>query len=127
MTWTLLLVEDDPDIREGLGDVLLARGFRVLLARDGHDAIAVARRMNSRPAVIVLDMMMPDMDGFEFLQHQRTDPILHDVPVIVLTAMEPLPRDLPSNVTAIFQKPLPLPEVLEEIRQIVSVGSKRGR
>ena len=119
MTWSLLIVEDEPEIREALGDVLLARGFKVLLARDGQDAIAVTRRTQSRPSVIVLDLVMPEMDGRSFLEHQQRDPLLRDVPVVVVTALEPPPADLPKPVTAVFRKPIPLAAFLEEIRRIV--------
>ena len=122
MSWTLLIVEDEPEIRENLGDVLLARGFQVLLARDGRDAIAVANRVGSRPAAIVLDLMMPEMDGMTFLERQRSEPLLAGVPVIVLTAMNPPPKQMPDNVAAVFSKPIPLAEMIEEIRKIVSLG-----
>lgn len=123
MSWTLMIVEDDPDIRESLGDVLLARGFNVLLARDGQDAIGVTTRVGSRPALIVLDLMMPGMDGMTFLQHQAAHPLLAEVPVIVITAMNPPPEAFPDNVVAVFAKPIPLGEMIEAIRQVVSVGS----
>jgi CheY-like chemotaxis protein len=122
MSWTLMIVEDDPDIRESLGDVLLARGFQVLLARDGQDAIGVTTRVGSRPALIVLDLMMPEMDGMTFLEHQAAHPLLAQVPVIVLTAMNPPPAQFPENVVAVFSKPIPLAEMIEVIRQVVSLG-----
>ena len=119
-----MIVEDDPDIRENLGDILLARGFRVLLARDGQDALAVATRVGSRPAVIVLDLLMPEMDGMTFLRHQSAHPLLAEVPVIIITATEPRTDELPGNVVAVFSKPIPLAEMLEAIRQAVSVGPR---
>lgn len=70
--------------------------------------------------MIVLDLMMPEMDGMTFLEHQRNDPLLAGVPVIVLTAMSPPPKQFPDNVTAVFPKPIPLAQMIEEIQQIVS-------
>ena len=71
---------------------------------------------------------MPAMDGRQFLTHQQGDPLLQDVPVIVVTAVEPRPSDLPPQVTAVFSKPIPLSAFLEEIRRVVgSMATGRPR
>jgi two-component system, chemotaxis family, chemotaxis protein CheY len=81
----LLVVEDDPDIREALSVVLRDAGYGIRAAVDGFDAIEALRR-GPRPSAILLDLMMPGMNGYEFREEQRADPAIADIPVIVITA-----------------------------------------
>jgi CheY-like chemotaxis protein len=87
----LLLVEDDVDVREALAALLRDAGYDVCCAADGFDAIHVLRR-GARPAAILLDLMLPGMDGFEFRAEQLRDPEVADIPVIVLTADRAIER-----------------------------------
>lgn len=80
----VLLVDDDPDLRESLQLVLELNGFAVIPARDGTDALRHLRR-DPLPRVVLLDLMMPGMNGLEFRQRQLGDPRLRDVPVVLLT------------------------------------------
>jgi CheY-like chemotaxis protein len=80
----VLLVDDDPDLRESLQLVLELNGFSVIAARDGHDALA-RLRVDPLPRVVLLDLMMPGMNGIEFRERQLADPRLRDVPVVLLT------------------------------------------
>lgn len=82
----LLVVEDDADVREAMSDVLRDAGYQVRPAPDG-DAAMEALRGGLRPAAILLDLMMPGMNGYEFRARQRADPAIADIPVIVLSAM----------------------------------------
>jgi len=75
----VLVVEDDRDVRESLVAVLEDAGYRVMSAADGRAALDLLRA-GPRPAVILLDLMMPVMDGFEFRAEQVRDPSLADVP-----------------------------------------------
>ncbi|HEY3109037.1 MAG TPA: response regulator, partial [Chloroflexota bacterium] len=84
-TKTILVVEDDDDIRDSLTTLLIVSGFRVLSARNGREALAVLNECE-RPAVILLDLMMPEMDGWSFRAAQLRDPETAEIPVIVLTA-----------------------------------------
>jgi CheY-like chemotaxis protein len=81
----LLLVEDDEAIRESLGEALQANGFDVATAANGSEALGLLRS-TPRPAAILLDLMMPVMDGWDFRQVQLADSQLRDVPVVVVTA-----------------------------------------
>jgi CheY-like chemotaxis protein len=81
----LLLVDDDFDIRETLAEVLTDEGFEVTAACNGLEALRLLRA-GFRPSVIVLDLMMPVMDGFRFRDEQRTEESLSHIPVVVITA-----------------------------------------
>jgi CheY-like chemotaxis protein len=81
----LLLVEDEAAIREPLGEVLQEEGFEVVTATNGREALDVLRH-GPRPSAILLDLMMPVMDGWDFRHEQLTDPMLRDIRVLVLSA-----------------------------------------
>jgi CheY-like chemotaxis protein len=83
---TVLLVEDDVDVREAVADTLEDAGYRVLSARHGLEALELLRGGNMRPCVILLDLMMPVMDGWQFRAEQRNDPQLAGIPVVALSA-----------------------------------------
>ncbi len=102
----LLLVDDDPDIRDSLGALLECEGFSVAEAENGADALAKLRA-GLRPCVIVLDLMMPVMDGLEFRRRQTADPALADIPVIVNSGVGDLiaqAKDM--GVVACLRKPI---------------------
>lgn len=80
----LLVVDDDPDIRELIAINFLAEGFDVLTAAGGHEAEDVIR--SERPDVVILDIMMPDRDGLEVLEAVRNDPATCEINVVLLTA-----------------------------------------
>ncbi|HEX9794735.1 MAG TPA: response regulator transcription factor [Planctomycetota bacterium] len=84
MAKTLLLVEDDPDLLEVLRLTFEREGYETVLASDGRQALELARR--HQPDLVVLDVMLPGMDGIEICQALRGDPSLARVPVLMLTA-----------------------------------------
>ena len=84
-THAVLVVDDDPDIRESLCDLIGDQGYRVLAAANGKEALAILRG-GERVCVILLDLMMPVMDGWAFRQEQQTDEALAQIPVVVITA-----------------------------------------
>jgi hypothetical protein len=86
-----LLVDDQPDNRDLLRRMMEADGWRILEATDGLQALEAARRQ--RPDIILLDLMMPVMDGFEFIDHLQRDEALSAVPVLVITAKDITPQD----------------------------------
>jgi len=81
MDKTILVVDDHANVRTLLKDYLAEHGYRVVTARDGAEALAVAHR--EQPELILLDVMMPNLDGFEFLKVYRKE---HNAPIILLTA-----------------------------------------
>jgi CheY-like chemotaxis protein len=82
---TVLLVEDDPDIREGMADVLRDAGRSVVEAQDGREAFAKLNLLG-RPCLILLDLLMPRMDGYESLEQLKQRPDAPQFPVLVLSA-----------------------------------------
>jgi len=83
---TILLVEDDPDVRDAVAESLEDHGYRVLLAQHGEDALQQLRQSPIRPSLILLDLMMPVMDGWQFRDEQKKDAAIADIPVVALTA-----------------------------------------
>jgi CheY-like chemotaxis protein len=81
----VLVVDDEADLRETLHMVLQLEGYRVVTARDGAEALARLRDGGVFPCLILLDIMMPRMNGVQFRQEQMSDPALRDIPVVVLT------------------------------------------
>ena len=84
--FTVLIVEDEPDIREAMADALTSAGFHTLSAKDGVEGLSVATQ--EHPDVILLDLVMPNMDGNEMLGKLRQDPWGRSAKVIILTAMD---------------------------------------
>ena len=119
MSWVVSVVEDDEAIREHLAEVMRARGLQVVEARNGAEVLELVRRRGIRPALIVLDLMMPVMDGWALLNAQPTEPMIDGVPVIVITAYE-LHGPFPSTVHAIFRKPFPLASLLDTIHHLTA-------
>jgi CheY-like chemotaxis protein len=106
----VLVVDDDPDIRETLHDVLEAEGFAVACAANGREALT-ALGMGSRPALVILDLMMPTMSGWEVLAAIRADRSLADLPVAVMSAAGP--RAAPPGATCFLRKPVDLDTLVE--------------
>jgi two-component system alkaline phosphatase synthesis response regulator PhoP len=85
MTRTILVVDDEPGIVQIARDYLDRAGFRVITAGDGNTAVRLAR--SERPHLIVLDLMLPGMDGLDVTRTLRQDPLTRTVPIIMLTAL----------------------------------------
>jgi CheY-like chemotaxis protein len=105
----VLIIEDDEDLREMMCLMLAQEGFESEAVSDGAAALDRLRSEAPRPQVILLDMMMPCMDGWEFCRQQALDPALSDIPVIVLSAAPPELIDAPG--VAVLTKPFD-PETL---------------
>jgi CheY-like chemotaxis protein len=84
MTARVLVVEDDPDLRKGICEVLDDAGYTSWPAENGE--VALERAREERPCVILLDLMMPIMNGWEFRSEQLRDPQLSSIPVVIMTA-----------------------------------------
>lgn len=119
MSAQVLLVEDDECIRESLVELVEAEGYRVATACNGQDALTWLTSTESPPGVILLDLMMPVMDGLEFLEHLRAlDGEKRDTPVIVLTASRQRPEG--PGIIASMRKPIDLEALLSAMRSAVS-------
>jgi CheY-like chemotaxis protein len=112
---TILLVEDHGDSREALRALLEAFGYTVVPAVDGREAVAMAR--TSDPDLILMDIMMPGLDGFEATRRLRAFPETRDIPIITLTAMDGA-RSLALDAGAddFLAKPVNSGSLLEKLR-----------
>jgi CheY-like chemotaxis protein len=112
----VLVVEDDRDTREMLERFLELEGFGVRSAANGEAALATLRA-EGRPCVILLDLMMPVMNGWQFREAQRRHPDFSSVPVVVVTAAGPR-AEIPSIAAdGWLSKPVDLDQLLDTIRR----------
>jgi len=111
----VLIVEDDADLRDMMAQLLMLEGYRAETASNGRDALHYLEN-GHRPDVILLDLMMPVMDGWEFRRHQVENPSIASVPVVVLSALDHTHlADLGG--TAFLKKPLDFDRLLELVRR----------
>jgi CheY-like chemotaxis protein len=114
MARRVLIIEDDADIRTAIAEALLSEGYTVSEAGDGFEGVSCAR--DGPPDLILLDLMMPKMDGWAFLAAQRVDASIADIPVIVVSASEL--QDLYSiDAVAHLRKPFNLRVLLDAVEQ----------
>jgi CheY-like chemotaxis protein len=112
VSWPVLIVDDEEDIRDGLAAILRARGYRTWTAANGNEALALIRGGAVVPSAILLDLAMPELDGFGFLAAQAAEPTCAQVPVVVVTAHASEAGEMPSQVWAVIEKPLDLRRLL---------------
>jgi CheY-like chemotaxis protein len=114
-TRRILVVDDDPDIRAALEDALSVSGYEVVAARNGSEALQ--RLRSSRCDLVLLDLMMPVMTGWEFRDEQLRDATVADVPVIVISAAR---SPAPIDAAAYLPKPFDLDRLLELVGRLVA-------
>jgi CheY-like chemotaxis protein len=123
---SVLIVDDDVDIREILAETLAETGFDVTTACNGLEALTAVRRMKVRPAVILLDLMMPIMDGYGFLEQRSLDPALATVPIVIVTAGHGIDRDRLGTDVPILRKPFDVPQLLGVLHTLSSGARRLG-
>ena len=109
----VLIVDDDPSIRLLLVTVLRRRGFRVREARDGREALAQMRL--GTVDLAIMDLMMPEVSGWDVLRERAADPSLQQTPMIVVTATNIRDMMGASQVYAVVQKPFDLDVLLKTV------------
>jgi two-component system KDP operon response regulator KdpE len=115
MTW-LLVAEDDADLRDALAEALRGHGYEVRTASDGADVIQMLDEAAEMPAVLLLDLMMPRVDGREVLQAVRGLGRARLVPVVVVTGVEMSDADVAAyDVSEVLQKPVTVERLLAAI------------
>jgi CheY-like chemotaxis protein len=119
----ILVVDDDADVRDALAELLAGRGFAVTTATDGGDALRLLRSMASPPMVILLDLMMPVMDGYEFLEVCRREPFLASIPVVVITAGYRVDQARLGETTPILSKPIELTRLMSKLHELGAAGN----
>ncbi len=123
----ILVVDDDAFIRRPLEFILRKEGFAAVTAVDGEDGLAKVE--GERPDLIVLDVMMPGIDGFDVCRRVRTDPRFSSIPVILLTAKgqeADCERALAAGATEFMSKPYSPSELLRRVREILGDAEARG-
>lgn len=120
----LLIVEDIPNILELLEVTLRFKGYQVITARNGEEALEVIEKQ--RPALVITDILMPRMDGFTFVYRLRSNPKTQDIPVVFLSATYIAPEDkdfaLTIGATRFLEKPIDNDELLRTINELLTQG-----
>jgi CheY-like chemotaxis protein len=112
----ILIVEDDFDIREALTQILEEEGYVVRGAANGREALDVANE-GAAPKLILLDLMMPVMNGWQFRAEQLKDPKLASVPVLVISADPQVhPKAASLGVAGVLKKPIALDDLLQAVK-----------
>lgn len=115
---TLLIADDDPDLRLLLQTTLEDPAYRILEASDGESALRLVRQ--EQPDVVILDRMMPKLDGLAVARTVLADPAIRHIPLILLTALEPptaIDAEPAPEVFAYLLKPFSPLQLLETVRQ----------
>jgi two-component system chemotaxis response regulator CheY len=113
----ILVVDDDGDIRQAIGEVLRIDGFAVREASDGQEAWDTLDD-GFRPCLIVLDLMMPRMNGYEFRERQLMDPKLERIPVLVVSAAANDRELRRLGLKSHLKKPFDLDELIDAVQQV---------
>ena len=124
MAGGVLVVEDDEDIRADLTAILRVKGFAVDEAANGKDALAQLRDGVSQPCLIVLDLMMPVMNGWELRAAMLADPALAAIPVVVVSGKGRIAPEEEQTLApaAVLVKPFELTELLEVVGRYCQRG-----
>lgn len=112
----ILIAEDNPDSRDALRTLLEAYGYRVVEAENGEEAVRMALTIG--PDLVLMDIMMPQMDGLEATRRLRETPEMGGVPIVALTAMAgSREMAMAAGCDAYLTKPIDIPRLLETIRE----------
>ncbi|WP_438035234.1 response regulator [Sorangium sp. So ce204] len=113
----VLIVDDDSGFRAVVEELLQACGYEVVCAENGAVALDLLRR-GLRPGIILLDLMMPEINGWEFLALKRREPALADIPVAILSGVDALEAKAATlDVCALLKKPIDLDALLAVVAQ----------
>ena len=117
----VLVVDDDPDILEAICDILDAEGYRVARARHGGEALE--RVVEERPSIILLDLMMPVMDGIAFASELRARGLADGVPIVVISADGNPQRAAAVGATGYLAKPFDIEALLAQVAGITGAAA----
>jgi CheY-like chemotaxis protein len=122
----VLIVEDDTDLRQALAQILSDEGYRVDGAEHGLHALEQLRD-GRRPCLILLDLTMPVMNGWQFRDVQRQDPELAAIPVVVISAGANLSEQIvPLGIQEYLRKPIQLGQLLATVQRYCAVSDSAG-
>ena len=123
----IYVVEDQNELRESICDELSRSGFETVGASHGNRALALLRK-GTPPALILLDLLMPEKDGWEVVAAVKSDPLLKNVPVVLMSAVPPRSTSLQAQgVTAVLPKPFTMDELLFVISRVIKVPKPAAR
>jgi len=115
----ILVVEDSDEIRELLGLVLEAEGYRVVALEDGRDVISTARELE--PALITLDLALPGKDGWAIVRDLQDEEHTRDIPILVISAYtRELDAPLRRRVARVISKPFYITQVVSDVEEILA-------
>lgn len=109
----ILIVEDDADNRDTLAQLLLIKGYRVKCVSNGRQALDFLDR-GTRPCIILLDLLMPDMNGWQFRDLLVVDPSLASIPIVVITGVQ---KAALVDAVGHFTKPLPIDALMDVVKE----------
>lgn len=112
---SVMVVDDDPDVRESMSQLLEAKDYVVLQADNGQTALDLLKKELHFPSLVILDLAMPIMDGRRFLEIRAEDPILRDIPVVAVSGNPPPPQQ-PKGIEAYLTKPVSVDRLLDVIQ-----------
>jgi CheY-like chemotaxis protein len=124
----ILIVDDDKEVRSALAELLEGEGYTVAGAPNGHEALQLMRG-GFHPAVILLDLMMPGMDGWDFRSEQQRDPAFARVPVVIVSAAGFSHESIRTQFrpAAYVPKPLERAKLLDVVGRLITLeGAKAG-
>ena len=115
----ILVVEDDKDIQDSVVELLESEGFETICANNGREALQILKdTAQNLPDLIILDLMMPVMDGFEFREEQKRDPRIANVPIVIMSADGNIePKKHKIDAKAYIKKPLDVDDLMELVKQ----------
>lgn len=122
---TILVVDDEAPIRELLRQNLEAENYQILEAKDGREAVAIAKQQ--KPHLIILDVMMPDMSGFDVAAVLKNDPQTMGLPIIILSIVDDKERGLQIGVDRYLTKPINTELLLHEVDSLITQGNSRRK
>jgi CheY-like chemotaxis protein len=118
VTMCVLIVEDQPEIRSVITEILEDEGYAVASVTNGLEALTYLREQSDRPRLILLDLGMPVMTGWEFREEQQRDPTFAEIPVIIMSALPDLNGKAAAlKATACLDKPIELETLLGVVEQ----------
>lgn len=119
----VLIVDDEPSIRRFLRHILETEGFLVIEARTGVDAVAIARR--EKPAIVLLDLVLPDIDGFDVLGRLKEQSSTRHIPVIILSIIEDEDRCFRLGASDYLPKPIDRERLVDRVSRLIAAGPAR--
>jgi signal transduction histidine kinase/DNA-binding response OmpR family regulator len=122
---SILVVDDDPHIRELLNQEFTEAGYRVRMAGDGREALNEVRR--ERPDLVVLDVMMPEINGFDVAAVLKNDPQTLDIPIIILSIVQDRERGFRLGVDRYLTKPIDTGLLFREVDTLLAQGTSHKR